>query len=189
MKTEHKLAETLREMMQETPLDEISVVALTKRCHIYRQTFYYHFHDVYDLLTLVYLDERIKNIAYVKTLRDLVIVIYRYYEANTAFVDASLSSAGKDLFQEFIYNNCYTTIFRLVNETKDNKRILSNDRKAVARFYALAYAHSIVYYLSVFKNKSLEGLLDSFCFIKDNDLQKAVQNYIEYKGMPKNDRF
>ena len=188
MKTEHELAETLREMMQETPLDEISVVTLTKRCRIYRQTFYYHFHDIYDLLTQVYLDERIKNISFVKSLKDLVIVIYRYYEQNTAFVDASLNSAGKDLFQEFIYNNCYSTILKLVNETKNNKRILSNDRKAIARFYALAYAHSIVYYLSVFKNKSLEGLLASFCFIKDNDLQKAVENYIEYKGIP-NDRF
>lgn len=184
MKTEHKLAEALREMMQETPLDEISVVTLTKKCRIYRQTFYYHFHDIYDLLTLVYLDERIKNISYVKSLKDLVVVIYRYYEANAAFVDASLNSAGKDLFQEFIYNNCYSTILKLVNETKDNKRILSNDRKSIARFFALAYAHSIVYYLSVFKNKSLDGLLDSFCFIKDSDLQKAVANYIEYKGMP-----
>ena len=133
-------------------------------------------------------DEKIKNISYVKSLKDLVIAIYRYYEANAEFVDASLNSAGKDLFQEFIYNNCYTTILKLVNETKDNKRILSNDRKSIARFFALAYAHSIVYYLSVFKSKSLEGLLDSFCFIKDSDLQKAVANYIEYKGMP-NDRF
>ena len=188
MKTEHELAETLREMMQETPLDEISVVTLTKKCRIYRQTFYYHFHDIYDLLTLVYLDERIKNISYVRTLKELVVVIYRYYEQNVAFVDASLNSAGKDLFQEFIYNNCYTTILRLVNETKNNKKILSTDRKSIARFYALGYAHSIVYYLSVFKNKSLDGLLNSFCFIKDSDLQKAISNYIEFKGMP-DDKF
>lgn len=188
MKTEHRLAEALKEMMQEIPLDEISVVALTKKCRIYRQTFYYHFHDIYDLLTLVYLDEKIKNISYVKSLKDLVVIIFKYYEENSAFVEASLKSAGKDLFQEFIYNNCFATILRLVNETKDNKRILKSDRISIARFYALAYAHSIVYYLSVYKNKTLDGLLSSFCFIKENELQKAVTNYIEYKGMP-NDRF
>lgn len=189
MKTEYRLAATLKEMMEKTPLDEISVVALTKKCNIYRQTFYYHFHDTYDLLTLVYLNERIKNIDQAKNLREMVMLIYRYYQDNLLFVEASLSSAGKELFQEFIYNNCYQTILRFVNEVPENKKLLTNDRKSIARFYALGYAHSIVYYLSVFKNKSLDGLLECFCFEKDDCLKKAVQNYIEYKGKPRNDRF
>ncbi len=58
MKTEHRLAETLKSLMSEVPLDSISVTMLSERCHINRQTFYYHFHDIYDLLTLVFLDER-----------------------------------------------------------------------------------------------------------------------------------
>lgn len=189
MKTEHKLAEALKEMMEHTPLDEISVVTLTKKCNIYRQTFYYHFHDIYDLLTLVFLNEKIKNLDKVNKLSEMVNVIYKYYQDNALFVDASLNSAGKELFQEFIYNNCYQTIFRFVNETPNNKRLLTNERKSIARFYALAYSQSIVYYLSVFKNKSLSGLLSCFCFEKDDCLEKAVANYIEFKGMPQNDRF
>ena len=62
MKTEHRLAEALKSMMSELPLEEISVAALARRCKVNRQTFYYHFHDIYDLLTLVFLDEKIEGI-------------------------------------------------------------------------------------------------------------------------------
>ena len=39
MKTEHRLAEALKEMMSGTPLDEISVTMLVRKCKVNRQTF------------------------------------------------------------------------------------------------------------------------------------------------------
>ena len=36
MKSEHRLAEALKEMMCAVPLDEITVAALTKKCHLNR---------------------------------------------------------------------------------------------------------------------------------------------------------
>ena len=60
MKTEHRFAEALKSMMSELPLEEISVAALTRRCKVNRQTFYYHFHDIYDLLA----EEFIYNTCY-----------------------------------------------------------------------------------------------------------------------------
>ena len=61
MKTEHQFAEALKKMMANTPLDEISVTSLSKRIGVSRKTFYYHFHDVYDLLTLVFLDDKVTD--------------------------------------------------------------------------------------------------------------------------------
>ena len=62
MKTQRRLAETLKDMMATTPIDNISVTTLSKKCGINRQTFYYHFHDVYDLLTLVFLNEKVEKL-------------------------------------------------------------------------------------------------------------------------------
>ncbi|MFA6675409.1 MAG: TetR/AcrR family transcriptional regulator C-terminal domain-containing protein [Bacilli bacterium] len=179
MKTEHRLAETLKIMMAEVPLDTISVTILSKRCHINRQTFYYHFHDIYDLLTLVFLDESIPKIDEAINIKKLVKIIYAYYTANKNFIDATLSSAGKELFQEFIYNVCYQNILRFIDDIPDSKKLKPNDRKIITRFYALAYSNSIVYYLSTYKSKSLEGLMTCFCFEEDDSLKKAVKNYLK----------
>ena len=95
--------------MSEIPLDEISVTSLTKRCGVNRKTFYYHFHDIYDLLTQVFLDERIQGTENAKDINQLLKVIFDYYIKNSKFIDATLNSAGKELVQEFFYNICYNS--------------------------------------------------------------------------------
>ena len=182
MKTEHKLAEALKEMMAEMPVDEISVTTLAKKCHVNRQTFYYHFHDIYDLLTLVFLDETISGVDEVNTVEELIVCIFNYYEKNKKFIDTANNSAAKDLFEEFIYNVTYKTILRIVNDQKESKKLHHNDRKSIARFYAQAYSHSIVYYLSTYKNKTLDGLLSCFLFESKNNFAEAVERMLVIRG-------
>ena len=185
MKTEHRFAEALKSMMSETALDNISVTALCKKCKVNRQTFYYHFHNFYDLLTLVYLDEKVVALDKVKTIRELIRVIYDYSIKNVNFVMATINSAGKDLYEQFIYNAVYTTLYRLINESPEGKKIHSNDRKSIARFYALGYSYSFVYYFSTHKNKNFENLMGTFAFLGGNILENAVSKYIEIKGKEK----
>lgn len=178
MKTQRRLAEALKVMMAETPLEEISVTLLSKKCGINRQTFYYHFHDVYDLLTLVFLNEKLEKTEKEVNPHNLFISIYKYYEKNNKFIDATLNSAGKDLFIEFLYNNCYTTFLKILNLHKDSKKATPNDRKAVARFYGYAFANSIVFHFTNTKNKTLDKFLKEMEIIPDNFLETAFEKYI-----------
>ena len=185
MKTEYRCAEALKEMMAEMPLDSISVTTLAKKCHVNRQTFYYHFHDIYDLLTLVFLNEEIDGLADVKTINELIRKIFGYYSSNKSFIEATLNSAGKELFEEFIHNVCYKTFLKFINFNQDSKRLHVNDRKAVARFYALAYSHTTVYYLSTYKNKTLDGLLNCFVFESEDIFEKAINKLLVIRSKQK----
>lgn len=179
MKTEHRLAQALKQMMEEKPLNEISVLSICKKCKVNRQTFYYHFHDMYDLLTLVFLDEKIDFIDRTTNFYNMLECIFGYYEKNQKFIDATLSSADKDLFSDFLFNNCYLCTWRYVNALEISKSVSSQDKKTVSRFYASAFSNSIVYYLINFQNKSVEGLLRNFAFIHDIDLSKILQNLVK----------
>ncbi len=48
--TEKALAQTLFELLETQPIDKITVKEITDRCGLNRNTFYYHYHDVYELL-------------------------------------------------------------------------------------------------------------------------------------------
>ena len=182
MKTEYRFAEALKSLMSEVPLDSISVSLLAKKCRVRRQTFYYHFHDIYDLLTLVFLNEIIPDIDECKNLKQMIKTIYYYYDKNKAFIDATINSACKDLFQEFIHNNCYRCIIKFVNYYSESKKLHVNDKKAIARFYAMAYSSSIVYYLTAYKNKTLLGLENSLCFEDNDSINTAVDKMLENKN-------
>ncbi|WP_295586616.1 TetR family transcriptional regulator [uncultured Oscillibacter sp.] len=45
-----KIAETLSQMLRSKPLDKITVKELVDACGISRQTFYYHFQDIMDVV-------------------------------------------------------------------------------------------------------------------------------------------
>ncbi|MCR5505897.1 MAG: TetR/AcrR family transcriptional regulator C-terminal domain-containing protein [Bacilli bacterium] len=182
MKTEHRLAEALKEMMSKMSLDEISVTALVKKCHVNRQTFYYHFHDIYDLLTLVFLDESIPGIEHSKDIKNMLRCVYDYYKNNKSFIDATINSACRDLFEEFIYNATYKTIAHIVNDQRDSKKLHHNDRKLIARFYSQAYSRNIVYYFSTYKNTTFEGLCNCFAFEDENNFGHAVDNMLKVRG-------
>lgn len=46
-----RFADELKELMKRKPLDKISIRELTDGCGVNRQTFYYHFADIYDLVS------------------------------------------------------------------------------------------------------------------------------------------
>lgn len=182
IKTEYRFAASLKSLMAEVPLDSISVTLLAKKCGVKRQTFYYHFHDIYDLLTLVYLNEKMQGIEETSSIKQMVKCVYNYYTANKAFVEATLASACKDLFQEFVYNNCYKCFIRFINANKEEKTLQPNDKKAVARFYSMAFSNSFVYYLSTHRNKTLDGLMLSVCYEDEDSIKASIDKIINAKG-------
>lgn len=176
MKTEYYFAEVLKKMMETTPLDGISVTTLSKKCGVSRKTFYYHYRDVYDLLTQVFLNEKITETPEdIKTTRDLIEVIYKYYSKNSKFIDATLDSAGKDLFKEFVFNFCYQVMLKnFITPKPESKKLTPNEKKDIVRYYSFAYSNAIAYYLSTHKSKSLNGLLDCFFFVNEEIIQSGI---------------
>jgi AcrR family transcriptional regulator len=178
MKTGHALAIALKDMMAKQPLETISVLELSKRCGVSRKTFYYHYHDTYDLLTQVFLEEKIAGVNNASNFIELVGLVFQYYKDNQAFVDATLQSAGSDLFSEFVYNIFYTAALRFIKKIDEDNILHPNTKKSIARFYAYGYGNSTVYYLSNYKNKTLIGLMNSFSFIDKENFKKNVQKAI-----------
>ena len=179
MKTEHLLARTLKQMMATQPLETISVIELSNKCNVSRKTFYYHYHDIYDLLTQVFLDEKIPNTNTAETFNELVTIVWKHYKNNEAFINATLASAGESLYSEFIYNIFYTNALRFINKYDTEKKLSANTKKSVARFYAYGYGNSLVYYLSNYKNRTLPGLLNCFNFLNDKNIELSVQKSIK----------
>jgi len=179
MKTEHELAKALKEMMSSRSLDDISVSELSKKCNVSRKTFYYHYHDIYDLLAQVFLDEKIANLHLANNIDDLINIIWAYYQNNSRFIDATINSAGKDLFSEFVYNAIYTTITKFINKIDTQKLLSLSTKRNITRFYAFGYSNSIVYYLASYKNRTLVGLKNCFTFMDDVDLEISVQKAIK----------
>ncbi len=135
MTTEAKFKYALKEMMLTQPLGAINVTALCAKCDCHRQTFYYHYQDIYDLLAAIFLNENIPGILEAATAKDALTALLLYAEDNLGFLRSSYNSAGHDLVDDFFYNKIMTKLFSLL--TQGNKYGLTRDGyRNVARRYA-----------------------------------------------------
>lgn len=95
--TKYALAAALKELMAQKPIDRITIHDLTERCGIRRQTFYYHFEDVYDLLRWMFQAEAVALLTHIYVVASAGVVeswllgeIERTPEQLVAFADQML---------------------------------------------------------------------------------------------------
>lgn len=56
--TKKALAAALKELLGQKPFHKITISDITEQCGVNRMTFYYHFHDIYDLAQWAFQEER-----------------------------------------------------------------------------------------------------------------------------------
>ena len=60
--TKNALAASLKRLLSKKELSKITITNITEECGVNRQTFYYHFKDIYDLLEWIFTNEVIEEI-------------------------------------------------------------------------------------------------------------------------------
>ena len=60
--TKNALAASLKKLLSKKELSKITITNITEECGVNRQTFYYHFKDIYDLLEWIFTNEVIEEI-------------------------------------------------------------------------------------------------------------------------------
>ncbi len=143
MKMKAKLGASLKKFMASEPLDTISVIKITKDCKVNRQTFYYHFRNLYDLLTWVFLNEKIEMPSN-HELEEGILIILRYVKHNEALITNTLASAAKDLVREFIFNYMYNVSLAYIAKKDQNMKLTVHERKLLARVYGAGISSSVI---------------------------------------------
>lgn len=159
MKTEQLLADTLKELMSNESLDRITVQELSSACNIKRQTFYYHFRDIYDLLTWMFLNENALINKEVKDWKEMVKMITKYANKNKNFVKHILESSARDLFEQFVYSYFYSRILRQFASLDKENKFTSEERKFYVTYYTSAMTSCVILWIDQGMKEKVEDLL------------------------------
>ena len=105
--TEKAIQEAFVKLLNERPLDKITVREIAGECGINRNTFYYHYHDIYDLLeSLLHLEEKriVANVATIQTLQQSFEESMRFVLLNRQAVYHVYYSVSRDVLTAYLYN-------------------------------------------------------------------------------------
>ena len=91
-KTKYRLARAMKECMQTTPVENITVKQITEKCELTRQTFYRNFLDKYDLINWYFDKLLVKSFEHMgegKTVYDALVKKFTYIQEEQTFFAAA----------------------------------------------------------------------------------------------------
>lgn len=179
--TKSALAASLRELMKEKRLHQITIKDITAQCKISRNAFYYHFHDKYDLASWIFCSEALPLIDSSSSLegswrgfialcqhlhknRDFYSEVFHYKGQNSLF--DTLENIYFEMMKIYISNAC----------RQINSYINEEQQSVVARMYSHAFAGTIADWI-----KSGMPVEEISCFEKLNAIKPKLS--IMFLGM------
>lgn len=140
--TKKALARSLKELLEHKPLNKITVTDITQQCGVNRQTFYYHFQDIYALMEWIYTTDATKVLEGKKdeeTWQQGFLQVLEYARDNKALVQNTYHSVSRELLEQWLYREMYRLLRSVVDGKAQGLTVSEEDRASVAHFYKYAF--------------------------------------------------
>ena len=140
--TKKIIMDTFMNLLEDNSLDKISVKDIVEECEINRNTFYYYYSDIYDLLEDVFRTETEKflvgevreDITFFEEYRRAADIILNYRKA----VIHIYNSRKRDVLHNYLQTVSFELIGRFVRREAKGYDISAQDIEYIIRFYSYA---------------------------------------------------
>lgn len=137
--TKYMIAKGLKELLETTSFDNISVGSLAQHCHVSRNTIYYHFRDKYDIVSWIFYSEITPIISEPRAVgnwTDSMLALCRYMQKNKDFYIKVLCDKGQNSFYECLIRFCDHLIRDMFRQAHGNQVLTQEQIKVISSFYA-----------------------------------------------------
>ncbi|MDQ0149847.1 TetR-like C-terminal domain-containing protein [Eubacterium multiforme] len=178
--TKKALAASLKKLLEYKPLDKITIIDIVEDCEVNRQTFYYHFHDIYDLVGWVFLNESEKAIDGKKTYdtwQQGFLKIFQYALENKALITNVFYSIAREHLERYLYNETYNLLIGVVNERAVGMDVKDEDKDFIADFYKFAFVGLMLDWIRTGMKQNPNTIIDRLSILIQGDVTKALNKY------------
>ena len=152
--TKKAFATSLKKLLSQKPLDKIKITDITEDCEVNRQTFYYHFKDIYDLLKWTLEQESLVVVNQLDVMVDyekIVLTLLVYVDKNRALLVHAYSAIGKNGFGQFFSSSFERVSLDVIDSAAERQNVeLSEEYKGfLCCFYSNAlYGLLVTWFLN-----------------------------------------
>jgi probable dihydroxyacetone kinase regulator len=140
--TKRALAASIEALLEKKPLDRITIKDITDECGVTRNTFYYHFEDVYDLLSYIFkrqADTVIRNYAEDDDWEGFFLNILTYLNENSNMINNVYYSMRQEELELYIKKVVGVYALQVIDIQTRGADVDEYAKKAAADFYKNAF--------------------------------------------------
>ena len=140
--TKEIIAKTFKELLDEKPMSKITVKDIVERCGVNRNTFYYHFKDIYDLVEWSCLEDATQALQGKKTYETWQEGLQQIFEAvleNKPFIMNVYHSVSREQIETYLFHLTHDLLYGVVQEKAKGTGISEADQSFIADFYKYSF--------------------------------------------------
>ncbi|WP_400232786.1 TetR/AcrR family transcriptional regulator C-terminal domain-containing protein [Methanomethylophilus alvi] len=160
--TKQALIASFKKLLETEPFDKITISDITNDCGLSRQTFYYHFRDIFDMIRWIYNSESLNEIGGrggYGTWQDKIRDLFDYTLNNKSLILGTFNSKCRNDLVGYYMDVSIRKISDIV-EMKSDGDIAEKDKKFIASVYAYAFVGIMVDWISDGMKESSEEMVD-----------------------------
>ena len=178
--TKEALAAALKQMMTVKPMDKITIKDLVEICGVNRQTFYYHFDDVYDLLEWVFEEDanRVlpREVVY-EHWREDVFIFMQYLQDNSSFTLNAYNSNSRIYMLRYLEEKMAACIRSFAVIVSEGMNIDRQDFEFVVTFYAKCAIGFISQWMDLGMKMPKEVTTERILRVMDESVENLLRRF------------
>lgn len=143
------IAEAFLKMIQRNGLDKITVKALIEECHISRQTFYYHFQDIMDVLEWSMgqtVEHLVKKSLQAEDLHSAIKIFVSFSVENFPMLQKLMDSQRRAQIERMLMDGMVTYLQELSQNSPESLSVSYVDREILLRYNAFGLVGILLTY-------------------------------------------
>jgi|GEM_PF-2096739 hypothetical protein len=170
--TEKQIQDTFIKLLDRYEFDEIDVNTICSTLNIKRQTFYYHFKNIYDVIYSIYCYKKVSDF-YDNNINSIVNAVFVFLYKDQLFNTTIAKSNANEVLKDFLSNYVNFALVKIL----DRYNLKINDKKEIARFYSRAICEQCLYYFSLGEYSVQEGVEKISLLFNDDILKTVIRKY------------
>lgn len=178
--TKRAMSAALKNLLKEKKLNKITVQDIADECGINRQTFYYHFQDIYDLVewTCIKDTEKVlkENRTY-DTWQEGFLSVFDLAKKDKTFIDNIYRSVSLEMLEQYLYRLVYPLLKNVVDEKANGQTVREENKKYIADFYKYAFVGVLLEWIRNDMAESPGQIVDRVSRIVGGAIETAFANF------------
>lgn len=163
--TKNALCETFVQLVEERGYSRITVKDLTDRCGVTRNTFYYHFRDLQQLLEYA-MTTRMQEVSQVEhhpsSPQECLAILMDHCTKYKNLIRSVYSSSLREDFMRALDAALITTVVSFIEESPVSSDLLPEEKEIVARFYKCMFMGLFMDWLASHMKYDIKTLADHY---------------------------
>ena len=139
--TEKAIKASVLKLLNEKPINQITVKDIVEDCGINRNSFYYHFRDLPSLIEEMVLEQAqnlVEEYPSINSLEECLDAAISFAVNNRRAVMHIYNSVSRDVYEQYLWRVCEHTVTNYIDHALGDYRISDFDREVIINFYKCA---------------------------------------------------